>query len=245
MNFDIFPAIDLRNGRVVRLKYGDPNQQTTFSDDPIATAHRWINSGCRWLHIVNLDGAFAEAGDNNWKLLPQLGQLNVNIQFGGGVRTLADIKRVLNQGINRVILGTVAVENPKMVQTAVSEFGADQIVVGIDARDGQVKTRGWQTDTAVSPIQLGHSMADLGVQTVVYTDISRDGVLAGVNAQATAKLAESTGLQVIASGGVATIEDILRCQQDHKKGVVGIITGRAIYDGRIDLAQAVRLIQAR
>lgn len=241
--FDLYPAIDLRNGRVVRLKYGDPAQQTTFSDDPLATAQRWLDAGTRWLHIVNLDGAFDEAGAANWALLPQFGQLPAQVQFGGGVRSLDDISRVREAGIDRVILGTVAIENPALVETAVSRFGAEHIAVGIDARDGRVKTRGWQTDTAVSPAQLGQQMKQLGVQTVIYTDISRDGVLTGVNASSTADLARQTGLQVIASGGVASLDDIHRCLTYRQDGVVGVITGRAIYDGRLDVGAALAAIE--
>lgn len=241
--FTIFPAIDLRNGRVVRLKHGDPNQQTNYGDDPVGMAQRWLDAGASWLHIVNLDGAFDETGQENWRVLPKLATLPCFVQFGGGVRTLADINRVLESGVDRVILGTVAIEEPELVKTAVSQFGAGRIVVGIDARDGRVKTRGWQTDTAVTPVALGQQMRDLGVETVVYTDIARDGVLTGVNVEATAELARQTGLQLIASGGVASIDDILACQQHHDDGVVGVITGRAIYDGRIDLSTALRKIR--
>ena len=243
MTFTIFPAIDLRNGRVVRLKYGDPNQQTTFSDDPVAMGHRWLEAGTDWLHIVNLDGAFDEAGGANWQILPELAQLPCKVQFGGGIRSMNDAEKALLAGVDRVILGTVAIENPDLVKTAVSQFGTEKVVVGIDARDGRVKTRGWQTDTAVSPAQLGKQMADHGVQTVVYTDINRDGVLTGVNIASTVQLAQETGLNVIASGGVASFEDIANCQQQAQEGLVGVITGRAIYDGRINLADAFQQLK--
>lgn len=239
-NFTLFPAIDLRNGRVVRLKYGDPNQQTTFSDDPLAVAAQWLAAGATWLHVVNLDGAFDEAGAANWALLPQLAALAVNVQFGGGVRSLDDVTRVLDTGVARVILGTAAIENPALVETAVARFGADRIVIGVDARDGRVKTRGWQTDTDVSPAQLGQQMAERGARHALYTDISRDGVLTGVNATGTAALAQATGLQVIASGGVASLDDIKRCKALAHQGVAGVITGRALYDGRIDLREALQ-----
>ncbi len=242
MSFTIYPAIDLRNGRVVRLQYGDPDKETIFGNDPVAMGQRWLDAGAKWLHVVNLDGAFDEQGAANWDILPQLAQLPCKVQFGGGVRTLADIQRVLDAGANRVILGTVAIENPKLVSNAIAQFGAEAIVVGIDARDGRVKTRGWLKDTAVSPHQLGQQMQQLGVQTVIYTDINRDGVLTGVNAKATAELAEATGLNVIASGGVATLDDITRCQNLSKKRIIGVITGRAIYDGRINLKTALQNI---
>ncbi len=240
--FTIYPAIDLRNGRVVRLKFGDPNQQTTFSDDPVAIAQQWIAAGATWLHVVNLDGAFSEAGTANWQILPQLTQQNAKVQFGGGVRSLDDVARVLTAGAARVILGTVAIEQPDMVTAAIAQFGAEKIAVGIDARDGRVKTRGWMGDTAVSPIELGTQMKASGVQTVIYTDISRDGMLTGVNVAKTAELAQATGLQVIASGGVASLQDIEQTLAVAEQGVVGVITGRALYDGRLDLREALEVV---
>ncbi len=242
MKFTIYPAIDLRHGRVVRLQLGDPNQQTIFSDDPAAMGRQWIAAGAEWLHVVNLDGAFDEAGAANWAALPALARLGAKVQFGGGIRTLADVDRALDAGAARVILGTTAVENPQLVADAIAQFGTDKIVVGIDARDGRVKTRGWQQDTAVTPAALGQQMKENGVQTIIYTDISRDGVLTGVNAAATAQLAQATGLHVIASGGVAALDDITRCAALADQGVIGVITGRAIYDGRLDLARAFRKI---
>jgi phosphoribosylformimino-5-aminoimidazole carboxamide ribotide isomerase len=238
MIFTIYPAIDLRNGRVVRLQYGDPNKQTIFGDNPAAMGRKWVDAGAEWLHVVNLDGAFDEAGAANWQALPQLTQLGAKVQFGGGIRTLADVARALDAGVNRVILGTAAIENPDLVAQAIGQFGADQIAVGIDARDGLVKTRGWLKETGTAPLQLAQQMKDLGVQTIIYTDISRDGVLTGVNAAATAQLAQAAGLHVIASGGVATLDDIHHCAALANQGIVGVITGRAIYDGRIDLKEA-------
>ncbi len=242
MTFSIYPAIDLRNGRVVRLQYGDPNKQTTFGDDPVAMGQKWIDAGTDWLHVVNLDGAFDEKGTANRQVLPKLTQLGANVQFGGGIRTLDDVAWVLEQGVTRAILGTAAIEQPEMVAEAVRQFGSEHIAVGIDARDGKVKTRGWQTETGTSPTQLGLTMKGLGVKTIIYTDISRDGVLTGVNAAATAELAQATGLNVIASGGVATLDDIIRCHALADQGVIGVITGRAIYDGRIDLTEAISIV---
>ncbi|MBP6471342.1 MAG: 1-(5-phosphoribosyl)-5-[(5-phosphoribosylamino)methylideneamino]imidazole-4-carboxamide isomerase [Chloroflexi bacterium] len=243
MRFTIYPAIDLRNGRVVRLQYGDPNKQTVFSDDPAAMGRQWIAAGAEWLHVVNLDGAFDEAGAANWAALPQLARLGAQVQFGGGIRALVDVARALEAGAARVILGTAAIENPALVTEAIQQFGADKIVVGIDARDGRVRTRGWLHDTAVTPAQLAQQMKDSGVQTIIYTDISRDGVLTGVNAAATAQLAQAAGLHVIASGGVAALDDITRCAALADQGVAGVITGRAIYDGRLDLAEAFRRLE--
>lgn len=243
MAFTIYPAIDLRNGRVVRLRHGDPQQQTVFSDDPVAMAQKWLAAGAEWLHVVNLDGAFDEAGAANWEALPRLATLAARVQFGGGVRTLDDIERALEAGATRVILGTAAIENPALVGQAVAHFGAAQVVVGIDARDGRVQTRGWLQDTAVTPAELGKKMYALGVRSAVYTDINRDGALAGVNATAAAELAQATGLHVIVSGGVAGLEDVQHCHALADRGVCGLITGRAIYDGRISLAEAIARYQ--
>ena len=237
--FTIYPAIDLRNGRVVRLQYGDPNKQTIFGDDPAAMGRKWVAAGADWLHVVNLDGAFDEAGAANWSALPLLTQLGAKVQFGGGIRTLADVERALAAGVSRVILGTAAIENPDLVAQAIAQFGADKIAVGIDARDGVVKTRGWQKGTDTSPQQLAQHMKTLGVQTIIYTDISRDGVLTGVNADATAQLAQASGLDVIASGGVASIEDVQHCHDLAGKGIAGVIIGRALYDGKINLTEVI------
>lgn len=246
--FIIYPAIDLRHGKVVRLQYGDPQRQTTFSDDPRATAQRWIDAGARWLHVVNLDGAFDEGGafdesvPPNWQALQQICQVAPHVQFGGGVRTLDDIQRALDAGAARVILGTVAVENPILLQEALARFGPERIVAALDARDGIVRTRGWQTDAGVSAVTLGRRVRDAGVTTVIHTDIGRDGVLTGVNAAASAELARQSGLQVIASGGVASLQDVQRAYAEAPHGVAGVITGRAIYEGRLDLAEALRLV---
>jgi phosphoribosylformimino-5-aminoimidazole carboxamide ribotide isomerase len=189
--------------------------------------------------VVNLDGAFDEAGLANWQVLPQLTALGIPVQFGGGLRSLKDIARAVNLGVSRVILGTLAIEEPDIVADALRIFGVERIAVGIDARDGQVKTRGWQSDTSSSPVNLGLQMGALGVRTVIYTDISRDGILTGVNIQATRELARGTGLNVIASGGVASLEDVYRTLDGTEDGVTGLIIGRALYDGEIDLAEAL------
>ena len=237
--FTVFPAIDLRNGRIVRLEQGDPEKETVFGTNAVKMAEKWVAAGAQWLHVVNLDGAFDEAGTANWQALPTLTQLGAKVQFGGGIRTLADVERALAAGVSRVILGTVAIEKPELVAEAVAQFGGDRVAVGIDARDGKVKTRGWVEETAVSPATLGQQMVALGIRTAIYTDISRDGVLTGVNAAATAQLAQTTGLQVIASGGVASLADVDNCLALAEQGVNGVIIGRALYDGRVDLIKAI------
>jgi phosphoribosylformimino-5-aminoimidazole carboxamide ribotide isomerase len=237
----IYPAVDLRDGRVVRLEYGDPERQTVFGDDPVAMAQRWLSAGATWLHVVNLDGAFDEGGAANWQALEGIARLGAAVQFGGGVRTLDDVQRALALGATRVVLGTVAVEQPELVAQAIGRFGPHAIAVGIDARDGQARTRGWLADGGISAVELGRKMAALGVTTVIHTDIGRDGVLSGVNWELSAELAAATGLHVIASGGVATLDDIRACH--NAPGISGVITGRALYDGRIDLAAALAAIR--
>jgi phosphoribosylformimino-5-aminoimidazole carboxamide ribotide isomerase len=240
--FTIFPAIDLRNGRIVRLEQGDPEKETVFGTNPVKMAQKWIDVGSQWLHVINLDGAFDEAGAANWEALSAIAELGAKVQFGGGIRSLDDIARALDVGVKRVILGTVAIENPDIVSQAIDKFGKNKIIVGIDAYNGRVKTRGWQRDTAVNPVSLGKEMKELGVKTIIYTDIARDGLLGGVDVQATVQLSRVTGLNVIASGGVASLEDISRCYDQAEHGVVGVITGRAIYDGSLELEEAFKLL---
>ena len=240
MAFHIYPAIDLRHGRVVRLELGDPARQTVFSDDPLETAGRWLAAGADRLHVVNLDGAFAETGQANWAALARLGQLAARIQFGGGLRTLADVDAALACGVWRVVLGTAALENPELVAAALAGYGPERVAAGIDARDGRVRTHGWQAATDVSPVELGRTMRAAGIRTAIYTDIARDGILSGVNVTATAALAEATGLEIIASGGVSSLDDVARLR-GYAPGIGGVIIGRALYDDRVDLAAAVAL----
>jgi phosphoribosylformimino-5-aminoimidazole carboxamide ribotide isomerase len=232
---NIYPAIDLRNGKVVRLKYGDPNQQTTYSDDPIETARRWTEAGTQWIHVVNLDGAFGdEAGAAvNRSLLQSLTAIGPKIQFGGGLRSIGDIEAALSRGVTRVVIGTLAIEQPDVLREAVERFGSDRVVVGLDAQQGRVKTRGWQSDGGTDVIAIGRQVRSVGVNLVVHTDIGRDGDLSGVNGAASIELARETGLQVIASGGVSSIEDVLRLKS--APGIEGVIIGRALYIGAIDL----------
>ena len=257
MTFIIFPAIDLRGGQVVRLRQGDPAAQTIFGDDPAATARRWAAAGAEWLHVVNLDGAFASgedhragdpriAGINLQRLAEIRAAVALPVQFGGGVRTLAGVALALELGATRVVLGTVAVREPEMMGEAVRQFGSERIVAGIDAREGRVATHGWRETSALDALTVALRMRDLGVQRVVYTDIARDGTLSGVNVPATVALAQESGLRVIASGGVASLADIRAlagCTPDLTGsvpgGVEGVIVGQALYTGAIDLDVAV------
>ncbi|RMG86327.1 MAG: 1-(5-phosphoribosyl)-5-[(5-phosphoribosylamino)methylideneamino]imidazole-4-carboxamide isomerase [Chloroflexi bacterium] len=232
----IYPAIDLRGGKVVRLREGDPNRQQVFSEDPIATAQQWIDEGANWIHMVNLDGAFAAANDN-LRILEQVAKLGINIQFGGGLRTLEDVQRALNLGAKRVVIGTLATQSPQAVTEAIERFGAEAICVALDARDGKIATHGWQEQTDLTPIQFGREMAERGVIHALYTDIQRDGNLLGVNIHDTIALARNTGLKVIASGGVSHMDEIHKLAQS--KVVAGAIIGMALYEGKLTLAEAL------
>lgn len=243
MDFTIYPAIDLRQGRVVRLQSGDPDRQTIFSDDPVAVAGRWLDAGARWLHVVNLDGALAEDGRANWAALERLGKAPARLQFGGGIRETTDVDRALACGVSRVVLGTAALENPALVAESIERFGPERVAVGIDAREGRVRTRGWQHDTAVTPAALAGAMGRLGVRTIIYTDISRDGVLSGVNVAATAALAEASGLEVVASGGVNSLADVAALVKRASSGISGVIIGRALYEGQVSLAAALERVE--
>jgi phosphoribosylformimino-5-aminoimidazole carboxamide ribotide isomerase len=238
----IFPAIDLRGGQVVRLRQGDPAAQTVFGDDPAETARRWAAAGAEWLHVVNLDGAFGAAGEapiNLRRLAEIRAATPLPIQFGGGVRSVDDAARALDLGATRVVFGTAAVREPAIVEAALRRFGPEAVVVGIDARDGFVTVAGWQETSGVTALQLAISMRDLGVRRAVYTDVARDGMLAGVNVAATAALAAASGLRVIASGGAAGLADIHALAQHAAAGIEGVIIGQALYSGAIDLAEAI------
>jgi len=243
----IYPAIDLRDGRCVRLVQGDPQAETVVSEDPVGTARHWAEQGAEWLHVVNLDGAFghqASAGKNVQALLAILSTVDLPIQFGGGLRTLADVEAALALGVARVILGTAAITDPGLIREGIARFGQERIALAIDARDGYVATHGWQQLSAVTALDLAQHMREAGVRRVVYTDIARDGTLAGVNASACASLATQSGLAVIASGGVASLEDVRRVKAVEAAGVDGLIIGKALYTGKVQLAQALEVARA-
>ena len=243
MKFTIYPAIDLRSGAVVRLQQGDPDRQTIFGDNPQKTAEQWVDAGAEWLHVVNLDGAFDEGGGANWQALPGIITSGAKVQFGGGLRTKKDIARALQRGVSRVVLGTAAVEDPDLIADLVRHFGSEKIAVGIDVLHGQVRTHGWTDSANLSPEILALQMRALGVNRIIYTDIERDGLLSGVNYESTGKLAHTTGMHVIASGGVASLDDVHAALNQISSGVDGLIIGRALYDGRIDLAEALKICQ--
>jgi phosphoribosylformimino-5-aminoimidazole carboxamide ribotide isomerase len=232
----IYPSIDLRGGKVVRLREGDPNRQTVFSDDPVATAHEWIADGAAWIHMVNLDGAFA-AANNNGAILEAVAKLNVKVQFAGGLRSLDDIALTLERGASRVILGTIAVQQPEIVALAVERWGAEAVGVALDARDGKVTTHGWQQSAGITPAEFGKQMQALGARHALYTDVSRDGLLGGSNVEGTIALGRETGLQVIASGGVSTVEEIRALAAS--SAVAGAVIGMALYEQRLSLRDAL------
>lgn len=202
----LYPAMDIREGVVVRLREGDPDQQTTFSTNPVATAQRWIDAGAQWLHLVNLDGAFSQPNET-LAILENIVKLGCRIQFAGGLRTRTDLDRARDAGAERLIIGTLAVKKPDILPDLLAIFGADALGIALDARDGQIAINGWQETTQLSPIAFGQQIAGLGFRHVLFTDIARDGGLHGVNAAATAALARATGLSVIASGGVSGADD--------------------------------------
>ena len=234
----LYPAIDLKEGRCVRLIRGDMEQVTVFNDDPVAQAASFVDAGASWLHLVDLDGAFAGKPVNAKAVQAIVNEVDIPVQLGGGIRTLQTIEDWLNCGVMRVILGTAAVKDPDLVTQACRKFPG-QVAVGIDARDGRVAVEGWAEETDIQAVDLARKFADAGVDAIIYTDIDRDGVLQGANIPATAELARAVSIPVIASGGVSSLTDIRGLIAE--KRIAGAIIGRALYDGRIDLRQALKL----
>mgnify|MGYP000868099055 CR=1 FL=1 len=234
--FTVYPAIDLRAGQVVRLAQGDPGRQTVYGSDPRAVAERWLAEGAAWLHVVNLDGAFGDDSAPNHAALRAILATGARVQFGGGLRAAAGLRRVFDLGVARAVLGTAAVEDPALVDQALADFGPERVAVGIDARDGQVRVRGWAEGAGLTAVDLGRRLRGQGVTTCIFTDVARDGVGAGVNVAATTELAAATGLRVIASGGLAGVDDVHRVR---RAGLAGLIAGRALYEGQLRLAHAL------
>jgi phosphoribosylformimino-5-aminoimidazole carboxamide ribotide isomerase len=236
----LLPAIDLKGGACVRLVRGEMASATVFNTDPAAQAHAFAALGFGWLHVVDLDGAFAGGSVNGAAVRAIRRAVDSKIQLGGGIRDRAAIEAWLDLGIDRVVLGTAALRNPELVRDAAADHPG-RIVVGIDGRDGKVAVEGWAATSEIAVVELAHRFADAGVAAIVYTDIARDGALAGVDAAATARFARAAGVPVIASGGVAGLDDIAALLAHAADGIAGIIIGRALYDGRIDPAMALRL----
>jgi len=239
----LFPAIDLKAGQVVRLYRGAPQQATVYGSDPAAQAEAFAAAGFRWLHLVDLDGAFAGRPANAAAVETVLRRVSLPVQLGGGIRDLATIERWLALGVRRVILGTAAVRDPALVRTACKAHPG-RIVVGVDARDGKVAVEGWAATSELTALELAQRFADAGVAALLFTDVGRDGALTGVNVEATAALARDSGLPVIASGGVAGLEDLRRLKAVAAQGIEGVVVGRALYEGRLEAAAALALLDA-
>lgn len=238
----LYPAIDLKDGNCVRLYKGEMTQATVFNDDPAAQAQAFVDQGCDWLHLVDLNGAFAGEPVNAAPVEQILASVNVPAQLGGGIRDMKTIETWLTKGLQRVILGTVAVEEPELVRQAAREFEG-HVAVGIDARNGMVATRGWAEETDVTVTDLARQFEDAGVAAIIYTDINRDGAMQGPNVEATAALAHAVNIPVIASGGVSSMAD-LTALKNCGAPLDGAISGRALYDGMINVADATALLKS-
>ncbi len=234
----VYPAIDLRGGRVVRLAQGDPDAETEYADDPARVARRWRDAGASWVHVVNLDGAFGEGGRENLAALGPIVAAGLAVQFGGGLRDLGAMRQVLEAGAARLVVGTAAVQDPALLEAALEAFGPERVALAIDSRRGRVRTHGWQREALLTPAELGRTWVERGIRWIIFTDVDRDGMGSGLNLEATTALARETGAHVIASGGVATLDDVRRSRC---AGLSGVIIGRALYEGHIALRDALRV----
>lgn len=242
--FTVFPAIDLHEGQVVRLRQGDVRRQTIYHHDPAAVARRWLEAGARWIHVVNLDGAFENPDLANRSALEAILAIarkdfpHCRVQLGGGLRTLQSVQQALEAGVSRVVLGTAAVRSPEWVQQLLALYGPERVAVGLDTRGGKVMLRGWSEASDLDVQALAQRFAHMGLHTLIFTDITRDGMKTGINIAASQALADSTSLEVIASGGVRNLEDI---RQAKAAGLAGVIIGRALYDGSVRLEEALEM----
>jgi len=244
MSFILYPAIDIRGGKCVRLVQGDYNQETVYNENPVEAAQAWADQGGKWIHLVDLDGAKAGHPVNH-ELIGQIARsVSVPVQTGGGLRTVADVEKLLELGVSRVIIGTAAIEDRPFVEKVLKDYG-DKVAIGIDARNGYVATRGWLETSEVKAEDLAVQLAEFGAKTFIFTDISRDGMMQGPNVEAIVRLAQVSGQSVIASGGVSRYEDIARLAAHEADGVGGAIIGKALYTGSIDLADAHKRLAAR
>ena len=235
-SFTIFPAIDLRAGKIVRLVQGDPSRQITYGDDPRQQAEQFKAEGAEWLHVINLSGAFNEDAQANLKALESILSIGLKVEFGGGIRDEETIRIPLELGVERVFLGTAVIQNPGLVDWAIAHYGPAHIAGDIGARDGQVMVKGWQESTPLTVLEVGQQLWSQGVQWCVLTDVKRDGVGSGVDVRSAGELQEKTGLQVVASGGVSTLDDVRKVKE---AGLAGVIIGRALYEGKMSLRAAL------
>lgn len=240
----IIPAIDLQNGKCVRLSQGRKDASTVYDDDPLRVASEFALAGAEMLHIVDLDAAFSGSGSTNRLLVRDIIRaIQIPVQFGGGLRTVKDVAEMIELGVSRAIVGTIAVESPETVAELVSRFGADRVAVGIDAKDGEVMVRGWEQKGSIRAVELARVVADVGVARIIYTDVTRDGMLSGLNIEQTLMLARESGLKVTASGGVSTLDDLKKLNSLVTDGVDSVIVGKALYEGRFSLAEAVSALR--
>lgn len=237
-NFTIYPAIDMRGGKCVRLIQGDYNQETIYGDSPFDMAKNFADQGAEWIHMVDLDGAKEGSRINDFYVIKAAKELSAKIQIGGGIRTEEDITHYLENGIERVILGSAAVSNPSFTKDMIRQFG-HRIAIGIDAKDGKVATHGWLQTSETKAIELGKALADAGAETFIVTDIATDGMLAGPNIEGVRAMAEATGKDVIASGGISTLADISTLTEYHSSGITGVIVGKALYTNRFTVREAL------
>ncbi|MFS0655181.1 1-(5-phosphoribosyl)-5-[(5-phosphoribosylamino)methylideneamino]imidazole-4-carboxamide isomerase [Bacillus sp. 179-C3.3 HS] len=240
----LYPAIDMRNGKCVRLVQGDYDQETIYGDSPLDMARRFVNEGAKWIHLVDLDGAKAGKRINHEHVLAIASTLDVRVQIGGGIRSEEDVAFYLNNGVSRVILGSSAVSNPTFVKKMLSQYG-EKIAIGIDARDGFVSTEGWLETSEVKAEDLGKELAKEGAEVFIFTDIQMDGMLSGPNVESTVRLAEATGKQVIASGGVSSIADLQKLSEQSRFGVSGAIIGKALYTKQFTLTEAFERLDSK
>lgn len=240
----VIPAIDLRQGKSVRLAQGRKDSVTVYAEDPVGIAEAFARDGARLIHVVDLDAAFSESDSTNRETLVDLIKaINVPVQFGGGLRSTREVDEVLELGVDRVVIGTVAVASPETLAEMLRLFGPEHVVVGIDAKQGQAMTHGWETSQRVDPLTLSRRVAAAGVERIVYTDVSRDGMFTGVNIEQTCRIAEVSGVKVTASGGVSSLEDIQRLKAVSGCGIDSVIVGKALYEGCFTLTEAIQVAE--
>lgn len=242
--FEVYPAVDLRGGQVVRLSQGDPDRQTWYSSDPAETALSWVRAGSDWLHVINLDGAFGDKSEANYQalqlILNAVKREGISVQFGGGIRELGDAGRLLEMGVSRVILGTAAVRDLDFAPSAVEKYGAGAVAVGVDLRQGVLQVEGWLESSPLSPLEFGKMLRQQGLERVVVTDVSRDGMGKGLNLKSALDFQLETGLQVIAAGGVSNLDDVLAARES---GLEGVVIGKALYEGNLQLSRVFEILE--
>ncbi|MEI2664834.1 1-(5-phosphoribosyl)-5-[(5-phosphoribosylamino)methylideneamino]imidazole-4-carboxamide isomerase [Rossellomorea sp. LJF3] len=243
MSFTIYPAIDMRGGKCVRLVQGDYNQETVYGDSPFDMAKKFADEGAEWIHMVDLDGAKEGSRINDEFVIAVAEKLDAKVQIGGGIRSKEDIEHYLNRGVDRVIIGSIAVSNTELVKEWLMEFG-DKIAIGLDAKDGYVATHGWLETSALKAVDLGKELAEAGAETFIFTDIATDGMLSGPNVEAVVDLAEQTGKSVIASGGISSLKDLKVLKEYESRGVTGAICGKSLYTGKFTVSEAVNEVSS-